>query len=177
MNIATAFRSAMLTAAVGALFVVCGCEPGPSAPGIQPAGDGQVPYPVSLLLPKEVRIHPFTGTRELDDADGIKGVEVRIEALDHYGDSTKAFGDFRFELYTHRPQTPDPKDERIAVWKVPLDEAQSNLIHWDNITRTYKFRLQWDSSIPVGDRFVLAVVFDSPFTQRLFDERVFIAGQ
>jgi hypothetical protein len=177
VNLATAVRSTALAAALAGLALAAGCNGPPSASGVQPAGARPVPYPVSLLLPKDVRIHPFTGTRTFDEAGGVKGVEVRIEAIDHYGDSTKAFGDFRFELYTYRSNNPDPKDQRIAVWEVPLGDAEQNLIHWDNITRTYKFKLQWDQSIPVGQRFVLATVFSSPFTERLFAERVFVSGQ
>ena len=37
---------------------------------------------------------------------------------------------------------------------------------------------RWDlNPIPVGQRFVLVAVFTSPFTQRLFAERVFVSGQ
>ena len=33
------------------------------------------------------------------------------------------------------------------------------------------------SPIPVGRKFVLQAVFTSPFTERMFAERVFISGQ
>ena len=142
-----------------------------------PKVDQPVPAPIDLLLPKEISIHPFTGMRAFDDAGGVKGIDVRIEAKDSYGDTTRAYGDYRFELYTFRPNSTDPKDARIAAWDVALADPLANRIHWDHITRTYKFRLQWDQPIPVGQRFVLSVIFSSPFTQRLFAERVFISGQ
>ena len=136
-----------------------------------------VPEPISFLLPKTIRIHPFTGTRTFDEAGGVRGIDVRIEAADSYGDATKAFGDFRFELYQFQPNSPDPKGRRIATWQVPLLEPKANLVHWDSITRTYEFKLQWDEPIPVGERFVLVCVFSSPFTERRFAQRVFVSGQ
>ena len=139
--------------------------------------DQPVPEPINLLLPKSVRIHPFTGTRSFDEAGGIRGIDVRIEAVDHYGDPTKAFGQMRFELFRFKPNSTDPKGKRIAVWEESTIAPKKNLVHWDKITRTYEFKLQWDSPIPVGRKFVLQAVFTSPFTERMFAERVFISGQ
>jgi hypothetical protein len=136
-----------------------------------------VPAPINLMLPKTIRIHPFTGTRTFDEAGGIKGVDVRIEAIDAYGDAVKAFGNFRFEMYYFLPNSLDPRGERIAVWEEDLLEPRKNLMHWDKITRTYEFKLQWDQPIPVGQRFVLEATFASPFTDRLYDQRVFVSGQ
>lgn len=160
-----------LAAAIAVMTVAAGCN-------LQKSSVQQpVPSPISLLLPREIRIHPFTGARTFDEAGGIKGIDVRIEAVDTYGDATKAFGDFRFELYAYKPNSSDPKDARIAAWAVSLMEPKDNLVHWDNITRTYEFKLQWDKPIAVGQRFVLNAIFASPFTERLFTERVFISGQ
>jgi len=137
----------------------------------------QVPEPIHLLLPQAIRIHPFTGTRIFDEAGGIRGIDVRIEAIDAYGDSTKAFGRFHFALHEYRPGKPDPKGRRIATWEEDLLEPKKNLIHWDNITRAYKFKLQWYRPIPVGSRFILVASFSSPFTERKFAERAFVSGQ
>jgi hypothetical protein len=144
---------------------------GGGATGVQP-----VPEPVNLLLPTSIRIHPFTG-RTFGQAGGISGIDVRIEALDYYGGPTKAFGDFRFELYDFVPNRLDPKGKRVGVWDVPLLKPSDNLAHWDKITRMYVFKLQWPEPIPVGKRVVLAATFDSPFTPRLSDERQFVSGQ
>jgi len=137
----------------------------------------QIPAPINYLLPKQIRFHPFTGTRTFDEAGGIKGIDVRVEALDPYGDRTKAFGVFRFELYEFRPNNADPKGRRITTWQEDLLDPKKNRVHWDDFARAYEFKLQWDEAIPVGRRFVLAVVFSSPFTQRIFAQRVFVSGQ
>ena len=135
-----------------------------------------VPRPIDLMLPKSILVHPFTG-RTFDEAGGIRGIDVNIKAVDFYGDETKAFGDFRFEMYEHRPNSLDPKGNQIASWDEALLEPKKNLLHWDKLTRMYIFKLQWDRPIPIGKRVVLVVTFSSPFTSRLTAERVFISGQ
>lgn len=151
---------------------VAGCNGGSKGPEVQ-----RVPEPIDLLLPQEIQLHPFTGTRAFGDGEARQGLEVRVEAIDAFGDSGKAFGDFRFELYTHRADRADPKGRQLAVWHVPLMDPERNAVHWDSITRTYEFRLEWEHPIPAGEKFVVLAVFDSPFTQRLFAEQVLVAGQ
>jgi len=155
-----AFDMALLTGSAGG--------PGPAAQ--------RVPEPIDLLLPKEIRIHPFTGTRTFDRSGGVKGVDVRIEAIDAFGDATKAFGNFRFALYRYR-STGDHKGRRIATWVESLLEPEKNLLHWDSIARAYKFKLQWYHPIAVGTKVVLTATFSSPFTERKFAERTFLSGQ
>ena len=181
------FESARPGMAAVALLAAClgGCQDGkltmPAAwPTTAPRGEvgaQQVPAPINLLLPRAVRIHPFTGTRTFDQAGGVKGIDVRIEALDSYGDPTKAFGQFYFALHQYVAGNPDPKGKRIATWEENLLEPNKNLLHWDSITRTYEFKLQWYHAIPVGSKFVLAVSFTSPFSERKFAEHVFVSGQ
>ena len=136
-----------------------------------------IPEPINLLLPASIRLHPFTGTRTFDENGGIRGVDVRIEAMDHLGDATKAFGEFRFEMYKFVANSQDPKGDLIATWAEDVLSPKKNLLHWDKITRTYEFKLQWNKPIPVGNRFVLLATFKSPFTERMYAERVFISGQ
>ena len=139
--------------------------------------DVAVPEPIDLLLPRTIRVHPFTGTRTFDQSGGVRGIDVRVEALDAYDDSTRAFGKFRFALHQHRRGGEHPRGDRIATWEEDLMDGEVNQLHWDNITRTYKFKLRWDHPIPVGRKFVLVVTFDSPFTERRFAEQTFISGQ
>jgi len=165
---------------LGLIATACGCGDAGWGFGFKQSAAAPpqaVPAPIDLLLPKTIRIHPFTQTRVFDEAGGIKGVDVRIEAVDAYGDATKAFGDFRFEMYDFVTNSLDPKGKRIATWNESLLEPKRNLLHWDKITRTYEFKLQWDRPIPVGKRYVLVAVFSSPFTRRIIDERVFVSGQ
>lgn len=136
-----------------------------------------VPEPIDLLLPQEIRLHPFTGTRVFSADGGITGIDVRVEALDAFGDATKAFGEFRFELYAYAPYRPDHKGKQLAIWPANVESPKVNRAHWNSIARTYHFKLEWKNPIPVGQKFVLRAIFQSRFTPRLFDERVFVSGQ
>jgi hypothetical protein len=158
-------------------LAACGCDGGWGLNGGNATVETAIPEPISLMLPEEIRLHSFTRTRVFDDAGGIRGVDVRVEAVDAYGDATKAFGTFRFEMYRFQHAQPDPKGQQIAAWTEELLNPERNLLHWEKVHRMYRFKLQWDQPIPVGQRYVLVAYFDSPYTQRLSDERVFISGQ
>lgn len=164
---------ARLLVSVLTAAALAGCNgwPPPTKPG-----KTHVPHPISLTLPKSIHIHPFTGTRTFDQAGGIKGIEVSVTPKDAYGDPTKAFGTFRFELYEYRGNNPDPKGPRKVHWEVSVMDPRTNRVHW-HVSLAYKFRLRWDEGIPVGRRFVLVVTFTSPFTERLFAEQQFVAGE
>ena len=148
-------------------------DPSPPLPG-----SVEVPEPLNLLLPSEIKIHSFTGTRTFDEkAGGVRGIDVRVEAIDAYGDSTKAFGDFRFEIWTYIPNSLNKKGTQLSTGSESVRQPRKNLVHWDKCARAYRFKLKWDQSIPVGQRFVLVAVFESPFTQRLYNDHVFISGE
>ena len=136
-----------------------------------------VPEPLDQLLPRQVHIHAFTGTRVFSEHGGITGIDVRIQAKDAFDDTAKAFGKFRFELYHHKGEGPDKKGDRIAVWTQDVLDPGANRRHWDKYMKTYRFKLGWNQPIPVGRKFVLRVNFESPFTDRISDERVFVAGE
>ena len=159
-----------------ALFAaqLSGCD------GIGPnhnASDAELRKAMEHVLPHSISIHPFTGTRTFDEKGGIRGIDVRIEVSDAYGDPTKAFGDFRFEMFAFVPDSPNPRGQRIAMWEESLRQDDKNILHWDKITHTYQFKLRWDNPITVGKKFVMTATYSSPYTPRLFDEHVFIAGQ
>lgn len=138
-----------------------------------------VPRPINLLLPKKINIHPFTGTRKFDDAGGVKGIDVRVEVFDYFRGPTRAFGDFRFELYSFRNNSLDPKRKLKSVWEIEpsMMDPRENLRYWNRSQQMYEFKLQWKKPIPVGQKFVLVAVFTSPFTERMIAERVFTSGE
>lgn len=146
------------------LAAVCAPGCGDATP---PAGGIEVKPPLSLMLPHTIRIHPFTALRALEP--GVRGLEVRIEALDAYQDTTKAFGTFRFELYAFKPYSSNPKGALIESWEVDLMNPRENVIRWDPITRSYVFKLGLNESVLAGRRLVLTAAFESPYSfNRLF---------
>ena len=137
-----------------------------------------VPEPIDLLLPESINIHQFTGTRTFDEEGGIRGIDVRVEAFNAFREPTKAFGNFRFEIYTYKVNNPNRRGKLWGIWHVAsMLEAKKNLQYWNRTQQMYEFRLQWDRPIPVGRKFILVGIFTSPFTERLTTERVFTSGQ
>ena len=129
---------------------------GAAVVGCEGPGDVvQVPSPIDKSLPHRVSIHPYTGGPRQLDEQGTRGLEVQIAALDAFGDNTKAFGEFRLELFEFRPNVHDPKGRRLAVWEVSVLDAAVNRKHWDKFRQMYEFRLQWDHSVSMGTRLVL----------------------
>jgi hypothetical protein len=189
--IRTSAHIALCAFAIGALAYGAGCS---HEPWDQPISDSEeilvpeeplpgemkliqpVPKPINLLLPNRIAIHPFTGTQIVDRGRPV-GIEARIKALDAYGDPTKAFGHFRFTLYAYRALSQSPRGRQMAVWDEFLLDPKPNRRHWDPISQAYKFDLRWAKPLMVGQRYVLEVYFSSPFTDQLFDQRVFVAGQ
>ena len=158
---------------VVSLVTVTGCEI--RTKGYDTSTSQEIPAPINLLLPKTIVIHPFTQTNTFEE--GTLGLHVRVQAKDYYGDTTKAFGDFRFELYEFRPQHQGKRGAKITQWEVGLSKPKANLLHWDRITRSYEFKLSIDKAIPEGKRMILVVIFTSRFTPRLTGEREIVAGE
>lgn len=173
---------------IAVLVVSCGCEQTPAPmPGPAPLPPPEstsaapsrqaVPAPINCLLPQKIRIHSFTRTGQFEDEGaGVKGIDVRIQAVDAFDDATKAFGRFRFELFRFKPNSADPCGQRLAVWTVDVSNFEANRRHWNSIMRTYQFKLGWQEAVPVGRKLVLTATFESPFTERLFDRYVFVSG-
>ena len=158
---------------IAALITATGCDIRTKGNDTSTAED--IPAPINLLLPKTIVVHPFTQTNTFEQ--GTFGLHVRVQAKDYYGDPTKAFGDFRFELYDFRPQHQGKRGRKITQWEVAISRPKANLLHWDRHTRSYEFKLSIDKPVQEGNRLVLVVVFTSRFTPRLVAEREIVAGE
>ena len=144
------------------------------APGATPA----IPHPISLLLPKRIDIHPFTRTRPAEPEDQATGIiDVRVQLLDSFGDPVKGFGVFRFTLFDYRVAGADRRGRQLVIWEEDLSRPNRSLLHWDPISNAYKFNLKWGQRLADGQRYVLEAYFVSPYTDQLFDEQAFVAGQ
>ena len=140
--------------------VLAGCQ------ASNPPSELSVPAPVDRLLAESVHLGPWL---RMDPS--LPGVEVMVQARDSFGHFTKAFGTYRFEVYSYQPREQDHRGRQLAVWDVPLLDPRENVLHWEDIHRAYRFRLRWDAK-PSGPC-VMVLYFDSPFTPRLTDQRVF----
>jgi hypothetical protein len=171
-------RSAVLCALAWATLATlggCGSNWNFSRPS---ASSQPVPAPLDMLLPKSISFQGFTGGPKALPPNGDRGIEVQMAAKDAFGDATKAFGTFRFELYDFRKNSSDPKGERLGVWEVSVLEPAANRKHWNEVHRTYAFQLGYGTAVPVGNKLVLVAVFSSPFSgERLFAQHIFVAGE
>jgi hypothetical protein len=147
----------------------------PTKGGPQP-GEQHVPAPIDLLLPATLDIHPFTQTATFPAGD--MGLHARVQTRDSFGDPTKAFGDFRFEMFLVLPDQPGQRGPRVAQWEVSIADPEQNLLHWDRHTRSYEFKLGGLSPgrLRTGTRLLLVATFSSRFTNRITAEREIIAG-
>lgn len=137
-----------------------------------------IPWPISLTLPKRIKIHPFTQTQDADPDSGAVGViDVRAQLLDSFGDPTKGFGHFRFTLFAYRLYDVDRKGRQLAIWKEDLSDPDRNMQHWDPISNAYKFNLEWGQPMPSGQRYILEAYFSSPYTEQLLIEQTFESGE
>ncbi len=150
----------------GAVLIICliagGCKsPSSSKPSINSQ--------LELLLPQKIEIMPFTKLRSWDDDQLPDGIEVVLRPLDAFDDQTKAIGTFRFELHLFRKASSDSRGTRIGFWEVDITNKKAQMQHWDPITCTYRFRLQWDGPAPLPGKYVLQVTYISPWARRISD--------
>jgi hypothetical protein len=94
---------------------------------------------------------------------------VVLRPLDSFGDQTKAVGCFRFELYAFRKADSNPRSRRVGFWEEGLTTREAQCLHWDKITRTYRFRLAWTGEKPRPGKYVLDVTYVAPSGLRLTD--------
>jgi hypothetical protein len=112
-------------------------EPAMEEPaGAQSAGDTAAwPY-----WPQRMRVHPLS--QLVTDRDsGRLLIEARLEFLDAEGHSAKAVGQVLIDLLSR-----DDPSAPIASWSRDLADRAANRDHFDDLTRTYLFRLEFDAA-------------------------------
>lgn len=97
-----------------------------------------------------VRLHPLT--HAVLTADGRPLIEARIEFLDAFDHNAKGLGFVRFDLVGsdrrgRRLDESEPGGGPLGRWEVDLNDLETNLLHYDEITRTYLFRLELDPAL------------------------------
>ena len=94
--------------------------------------------------PRRMRIHPLTQLAT-DRETGELVLEVRIEFFDDESHTTKAIGQTLVDLLPGR--RPGDEREPMETWVCDLVDPVSNFEHYDAVTRTYLFRLEFDPKI------------------------------
>ncbi|MHC4947152.1 MAG: hypothetical protein ACYTG1_02665 [Planctomycetota bacterium] len=93
--------------------------------------------------PTHLRIHPLTRLAPAPDSTSLV-IEARVEFFDADDHTTRGVGRVRFALHEagRSPELSLP----IASWIHDLRDAAVNERHFDDVTRTYLFRLEIDAS-------------------------------
>ncbi len=124
--------------------------------------------PTTAALPRETGYHVQTVhlkesfTRLYQDEQGRLHVKAAVELCDSFGDSIKALGAFRFELFQYRLAYHDPRGARLpekGIQTIDLTRLQENDSHWNRITRCYNFDFLLTELPPETARLVVQVTF------------------
>ncbi|MEM9883143.1 MAG: hypothetical protein AAF800_09530 [Planctomycetota bacterium] len=149
---------------VGVMLVGCVDAKGPGADTSvgERDGEGWRPEPVAL------RIYP--STRFVNEA-GTPLLEARVELFDEMGDSTKASGLLRFELFA-AGQVPGIEVGRLLYgWDITLATLEDQQRYYDPITRGYLLRLRLESAEATQRQVRLRVTFQPATGRRMSDEQ------
>ena len=147
-----------------------GCNNGPSRIPTEPQRRAML----SLMLPTQIKIQPFTRIASFDKDNIPVGVIVVLRATDRFGDPVKAAGPFYFELYSHQPASGEPKGQRLAFWEETIDTADKVAGHWSH-AQMYEFKLGWPegaTSVRPGSKYVLTATYRTPWDESMTDQYV-----
>lgn len=164
----TAVRAALLSSTL--VFGAAGCVQKTNL-----SEDSARQEMVRLLMPTRVKIvEPFTRVKSFDNDATPDGIEVLVQAvnsLDNPG--LMLVGSVHVELYQHIPASANQKGKRLEHWNVDLTAADQQKKYWNELTQMYEFRLGINPAVlPLAERYVLAVTYNSPLGEHLTDEIV-----
>lgn len=151
------------------LLLAAGCSDGSEVR----ADDPQVATFIKLMTPAKIEVDRFTKPVSFARDGTADGLEVMVATRDVAGDPIKVCGTFNFELNAHRAASSDHIGQRVALWRVSIDDEKSFKSYWENFPRFYRFELKLDDApLPAG-RYVLSTWLVVPGGDRLFDEYEF----
>jgi hypothetical protein len=152
-----------------ALAGVIGCASQPAA-----LDDPVTVQSLSLLMPAEIIIEPFTGVKSFDADDIPDGLEVVLRPVDSFGDPVKIAGVVRIELYHFQPASGEPKGRRIEQWDVAINTSREQETYWNNVTQMYEIPLERDvSGMSPDERYVLEVTYNTPLGEHMVSQYEF----
>lgn len=105
-----------------------------------------------LFWPATIRVHRLTSITR--DDSGAPAVDLRVEALDRLGESTRAVGTFVVELSAVGA---DPVTTR---WRVEIGSLEAHRARFDPVTDTYRFEIapSWRRPPEAGSALALRVI-------------------
>ncbi len=152
------------------LAVAAGCRQGTKMDlAALPADEAAV---AGYYLPVRIEILPFTKVGSFDARGLPDGINAVVRPVDVMGDSVKAYGTMRFELYDYVPASALRRGEQLMVWNQTLQTPDQQSKHWDGVTQSYQFQLAWRQPLQPNRKYILEVVYTNPAGERLTSEHV-----
>ena len=131
---------------------------------------------ISLLMPTEIIVEPFTGLKSFDDADLPDGIEVVMRPVDAFGDPVKIAGVLMVELYQFRPASGERKGRKIEQWDIELASTRDQCRYWNRVTQMYEIPLVLSPealALGSGGKFVVEVTYNTPLGEHMITEYMF----
>ncbi|UCG15783.1 MAG: hypothetical protein JSV19_10855 [Phycisphaerales bacterium] len=151
---------------LGTMLLPIGC----ALPAAQP-GDPQTRQSLTLLMPEEIGIMPFTRIESFDDDDRPDGIALLLRPINMLGDPVNIVGGVRAELFEFVPASAQPQGQRLAMWEMSLNTKRDQLRYWNSTTQMYEFRLEFDADVVAQhDKYVLEVTYNTPLGTHLTDK-------
>lgn len=120
---------------------------------------------ISLLMPSEIIIEPFTGLKSFDDDDQPDGLEMVVRPVDAFGDPVKIAGHLIVELYDFRPASGIAEGDKLQQWDLELTTERDQRKYWNRVTQMYEVPLALSPDVlNLGPqrKLVLLVTYNSP---------------
>jgi len=127
-----------------------------------------------LFAPTSMVIGFFTKPRSFGNQGADRGLEVRLQPLDQFGDPVKVVGSFRIEVFACREEGGENRGERLGHWFIPLMTVESNRTHYDRVDRCYVFPLLWEKGVapPKAVAVQAAYYLPNEYRERLSAQRL-----
>jgi len=119
---------------------------------------------------ERVELYFFTAGEDWDGDGRDDGINVAIKPLDQAGDTVKASGRCRFELYRTSFVGLGNKGRKIMEWNLAEKEVASSWL--DSTFSGYYFRLPWKEKKPAYSKVILRMVFEDSYGRKFEDERL-----
>jgi hypothetical protein len=156
---------------IGLVAAAAGCRS--TGPDRMPQERDRVEM-LSLMLPSEIKIQPFTKIRSFNEDDIPDGILAIVRPVDRFGDPVKAVGLFYFELWEYREASADRKGQRLEFWDKPITTIEDVKLHWSR-AQMYEFQLAWtqgQGSIRPGRKYLFTATYRTPWDTTIQDEYV-----
>ncbi len=120
--------------------------------------------------PEAVALRIYPSTRFVSEQN-TPMLEARVELFDQMGDSIKASGQLRFELFAAGHAPGIEVGRLLYSWDIGLMSLEEHRQFYDPITRAYLLRLRLDSAAITERQVLLRVTFQAGDDARLMDEQ------